>query len=519
MADINKKYFCISEKPVLKRPVSKILKNILLLLVGITVINFDLSAQEDGTLDLPDIYIWGEDRSIMPEIGIRDMYLFPYLNKASFMEDLKLKDPEKARPGDEDYKELVRTKFYGGAGTQSEYSVRIIHENNVRGDWFYNFNLMGNRKHFEEQEDYDDFRAGVHMGKNYSFGKFTVGAKGLVGETDFKRNLGRMNGEFELESEKLELNSGFVLDGADIDDDASGEYKLYVKSGFPVADNCWLRGDYDINIFDVEDDDENWHELRITYLNDIFRDFSFSTYAGYRSDYGDNFTYGIRFSGELFTVGYSVFYSMENNSIRLYDLAKAYPYIKVTDLYEPEERKIGGLALSRKLASDITGDLSLSYSEIEKFSAIFYMPNSVFFDNLEEDVDDFEISVGVQNNFASLRGVTGTGDDLPNAFNEVVLEFFPEFYFNQKKRMTIYSSLSYIDEYEIWSDVMGAVKTTIDGFVSWNAEAAVEINKDVILKAGVENILAQETLFPGGFFEEKPRIYAMVLLGHTWKKR
>jgi hypothetical protein len=117
-----------------------------LLISGLMVLGcVDLlrSAEDKGSLDLPDIFIWGEDRSELPGIGEEDVFLLPYIKKTDYLEPLRLRDPLKLHPSDEYLLKSYGYGVQGGVGIKGEYLYRAVGEYFEREKMFGDIDVMG----------------------------------------------------------------------------------------------------------------------------------------------------------------------------------------------------------------------------------------------------------------------------------------------------------------------------------------------------------------------------------------
>ncbi|MCK4778346.1 MAG: hypothetical protein KAS39_08185, partial [Actinomycetia bacterium] len=325
-----------------------------------------VSAQEQGALDLPDIYIYGQDRSELPGIGERDMFLKPELRKSAYLAPVKLDDPLKVTPKDEPLLSVSGYRFEGGWGSPGgEYVLRGSHGYYEKNKLFYDVDFMGNKK-FVENEDfnYKDFRAAANGGKYYRNWNWQGGAQGIISESFFNKNIWKVDGDFWADIGNLTLTPVFDLDFVHLNEVPGREYEVGIWAKKPILSHQWFEAGVIFNRLEVDSDLRHWAQVDFKYINMMFRDFSVTLDAGYRGIFGDRFIYGIRASGDLLSTGYTVYLQNRNVDADLFGINKIYPYLQIQDLYNPEAVFSTGFDLLWNFPDIVSVGFSFDYSGI-----------------------------------------------------------------------------------------------------------------------------------------------------------
>lgn len=483
------------------------------------IISVGFSAEKGG-LDLPDIFVWGEDRSQVPGIGKKDMFLSPYLRKSNFLSPLRVKDPLKINPKDDYSTGVSGLKIYSALGSFGEYVLRITKAKYVKGNWFYDCDVMGNKKYIRAHGfNYNDIRGSLNIGKNYGFWGWKGGASGIASETRFKKDIWRADAGFFIDAGKISFSPEFAVKAADIEHKKAVEYNLNFKIKAPLFYNQWIMTGLGVNEFGYDRNSKNWSQVSLSYLNTLFRDFSFLINIGYRNKSGEKITYGSRLTGELMDTGYSIYYEKKNLNRDMYLLCKTYPYLMLKDIYETEIRNTLGFKLNKDFEDIAQLNLDFNYNRIKDYLALVDSSSGLFPDNLNERVDITQLKASLKRDWVTAGGIfRKSSADIPYLFSELEVSVSPEIYITGKKPFRCYTSLNYIYGHKTWKDIQGKEKTDVKPYLLWNMEISYEITMLLNLRTGVENLLSRKVLVPGGFYENEPKFYFMVTLGYSEKK-
>ncbi len=470
----------------------------------------------EGVLELEDIFVWGEDRSQLPGLEKKDMFFLPHIRKFNFIKHLRIKNPLKLNPLDNCYTGISGLRIQSGLGSFGEYVLRITKGGHVKDSWFYDCDVMGNRKFIENQDfNYSDLRGSFNIGKSYRVWGWKAATEGIASEAQLEKDIYRVNAEVFINAGKFSFSPEFTVKGAGIDGEKGKEYNCLVSAKAPLSYNQWIVAGLGINEFGLNNKSKNWSEVQLSYINTLFRDFSFLVNTGYRNKFGGKITFGSRLTGKILDTGYSVYFEKKNLNRDLYVLCKTYPYLRFSGIYETETRNTFGFKVIRDLKDIALLNLDFNYSSIKDYLTMINSGDRLFPVNLNKKVDLSEIEISLKRKWVTLSSIyRNSSVSIPYSYSELKISISPEIYL-----FRFYSSFDYVGSHNIWEDRKGDVITDVEPYCLWNIEFSYDISERVNLKAGVENLLGEKVLLRGGFYENEPKIYIMAVFGIKESKK
>ncbi|MFC2061651.1 hypothetical protein ACFLUV_03990 [Elusimicrobiota bacterium] len=493
----------------------------LLLLLLLLAVSSSLWGQNEGDLDLPDVFIWGEDRSELYGIGEKGLYLFPYLKKGNFMRSGPGYE-DRTIPGDWRYKFFSILNISAGAGTSGEYLFRATQGKVARKSWFFDYDIDGSKKNLEDETfDHEELKGIFSLGKIYEKWNWQCGARGISSDSLFERNLWKVDADIFADIGKFSLKPEVFLTQADINSRDARECGAGLKFRGPVLFNHWIICEGDINSIEIEDEEKDWTEFSIKYLNTEFRDFSFMIDAGYRSAPVEGASYGGRISGDILNTGYSVFAGRSYIDTGLYLLHNKYQFLCLYPGIVPDaevEDKIG-ISLNRNISDYFNLSLDLAYKNSKNHLLLVNDPFGLIAVSMDDTIGITEASLGLEKDIVKVTYYNRyCKEPLPYFYDQVTVSVITPVDLIRGIPLELSSSVNYITGHELWRDTGGAVKEDVDPFISFNIETRYDLNSFMDLRIGGENLLGQDIVPEGGYMESEPEIYIILNIGYKDKK-
>lgn len=487
-----------------------------LFLISVTA---DIYGKQKGQLDLPDIFIWGKDRSELPGLTDKDFFQSPYLNKMNFLSPLELEFPRRTGPADQPYDVFSGLDIYGGWGSLDEYVFRATQEKLIRNDWFFGYDVSGDKRNIEEQKfDYTDVKGFFNIGKIYDNWNMNCSLQGISSDSLFDRNIWKADASALLEVKKISIRPGLFLEKARIDKGEGGYSSFNMKLRAPVFFNNWVIAYGDINRLEIQKKSKRWSEFNIRYLNTVFRDFSFGIDAGYRSSFGRSATFGGLVSGDVFNTGYSVFIRRINFDWDLFLLYNKYPFLKIDGIYKAENRNILGFNLTRNVKELFEAEFGMSYLEVKNRLILVNEPLGLIPYNIEDKVNILESTIKVSRKWIYISySYNYSKTALPYFYSKAAMGVSPAIFITAQSPLKLELNLSYIPEHEFWKNKGGTQTEIAESFVNLNIEARYKINQFLGVRAGGENLLGQKILPDGDYIESRRKFYIIINLGFNEK--
>ncbi|MFC2091900.1 hypothetical protein ACFLTD_03920 [Elusimicrobiota bacterium] len=474
-----------------------------------------------GSLDLPDIFVWGEDKSVLPGIGENDRFFYPYLNRSSFLPPITIADPDKLNPKEEPVYSLSGLKAYAGYGAEDEYLLRVLQGKCIRDNWYYHYDIMGNKRAAEGMDfDYRDTRAGFDLGKKYSIFTWYGGVSGMTSETDFEKDIWKGDAGCSVSVLKTELNTDLALKSMRASGITGEQMRLGFDTRIPFLYSDYFIPNISISKISVEKAQTEYSEFELKYVNTLFRDFSLTADIGYRNRFGNRFVGGCRVTGMFIDYGYSVYFKRGNRDMDLYRLNVDYPYLRIEDLFEPQKYDSFGMSFSRKIPRIARANLDFKISRTQDHIAVINSDNGLFLHNIPKEVDIAQLSASLEREWVSVSVVLREyARDIPYDYSELRFNMFPELRIFPGFPVKIRSDLSYITKHDTWRDTEGELTTRVDPYFLWNMEVLYKLTDILSIKVGGENLLQNKVLLPGWFQEDELKLYMFIVLSINENKK
>lgn len=476
------------------------------------------SAADKGKLDLPDILVWGEDRSELPGLGGKDMFFLPYLARSSYLDPLALKNPFKTYPGEDYYVSRSGLKALAGYGMPDEHILRVTWARYTMDNWSYDVDMLNSSESFSSPSvNYDSTAARFNLGRRHRFLRWRLGGRAALSDFGPERNMWRADGRAFSSFYNVAIEPYFEVAGAGNDSSDSHDHNMGLRLKTPVRYNQWVSASVDLSGQDISGSERTWSESSFSYTNMLFLDFSFMLAAGYRSRYGEDVFYSGRITGEILHTGYSVFIRSESGHKDIFTLSNMYPMLLIENMYDSQWETSAGISVARSLGN--AGELggSISITDIKDGIYTVSMASYTALANFSGTDRRSEAALTWNKDFISARMLmTGSSEDLPGLPSRLEVSLNPKLGVGLEKKIDTLVTFKYFSKYDIWYDSAGIFSDTADPFISLDAVCSYDITENIKISAGLQNILANETRIPGSFYSDEQKIYFTV--GYGLKK-
>jgi hypothetical protein len=468
----------------------------------------DVFCQDKGELDLGDIFVWGEDKSALPGIGERDRFLYPYLSKSGFLNPLGPDYPEKKTPG-EYYPGGSGTSIRAGAGSFNEYFLEASRSAyNPRG-WFYGIQARGVRETIQDK-DFDFKGAGgtLEVGRNYSLWNWRIGGAGVWNDSSVTGNIRKAEAEITGDLLGIYVNPYGNIKRGLTEDFSAGEYDAGIDVQFPVIHRHLISVGTRLGSLEIQEKEIKRNRIILSYLNTLFRDFSFSFDLGYRDL--EHIISAAMITGEFLDTGYRIYYESVFNDRDIFILYREFPFLVFNEVFEPEEKNTLGFGVNKDLnifEARINGGLS----NVENYLAVIGGPEDLSVYNLKRDINIFELSAGIRKGGIGIDYTFRNSDEpLPYFCDELRLSLVTDLFNIKERPLGIISALNFISGFDVWDDTVPNTKQEIEHYINWDMEFRYNLSGSAGISIGAQNLLGQEIVPPGRYRDSKTKYYAVV---------
>ncbi len=495
-------------------------RKIVYIVFCITFLSRSAFALEKGTLDLPDILVWGEDRSELPGLDERDIFSSPYLKKYNFVDPLRIDDPAKINPKDYYYHKMSGLKIISGFGSKWDYILRLIHGKNDKNKLFYDYDVLGYKKDIENNNfDYSNLVGRINIGGDFENWGVKGGFSGVTEDSEFERSLYRAEIDGFLSFDRLIVNPIILYDDVKVEDREGRELNFLIKARTSILYDQWITTELVLNDSEFDATGRAFSEIKVLYINSLFRDFSFAVNGGYRNVSENGITYGGRITGNIADTDYTLYFERDNVDRDLFFLLRSYPYLRLASMYDTELRSVLGCVVSKNLMGFVKLGVDVKYQSIENYLLLLDTANGLFPGNCSRETNISEAKIALEKNwFAAEAVLRNPNRDISYVFNEFKLLLSPEICLTGNKKFNLETVAKYVDAHCVLNDVDGISKTEIDEYWQLNMGVSCMLMQDLFLKFGGENLLSSKVIVPGGFCEETPRYYIVAELGFLKRK-
>ncbi|MFH1414791.1 MAG: hypothetical protein ABIH89_01730 [Elusimicrobiota bacterium] len=475
--------------------------------------------QKKGDLDLPDIFVWGKDRSDLPGIGEQGSYFQPYLRKSNFIDELRIENPLSINPKYIFRNRISGLRLYGALGTFGDYLMGLNHSRYTRDSWFYNYGLKKNRHYLENTDPDHELMSGhISLGKYSNRWGWIGGAEGSGAESDFKKNIWRAGGECFFRAGKVSLNPQVSVKGASIEGKSAEETSMLLEAETALFPNHSIAAGFEIDALSIEDEDRKSIKLGFDYVNSVYRDFNVLLNLGYYPEEAET-VFGGRITGCLAALGYTLYYTRRNINPDLYIMYDKYPYLKLPDMYAAELNRTLGLEATRHIGSGMYIGAGLSFSRVTDQLIFINAPGDIYPLNLEEEADVTCFSVKLKRGYLEVNHTrTGSSIDVPYLGSNTVLTLSPVLKIKEDRELELRLTVDLKEGFEIWHDESGTSRTEVDPFLLLDAEMTYALNDSFEFRIGARNLLGSKKYDKCGYYEKEPRVFMLICMGYGSKR-
>ncbi|MBN2407841.1 MAG: hypothetical protein JXJ19_09095 [Elusimicrobia bacterium] len=492
---------------------------VLILLLAVLPVG-RVTGQDGGDLDLPDVFIWGEDLSILPGLDRDRLFMSPNLRKSNFMGPLQLGYSDKLNPYGDRYGIFSGLDVTAGWGTFDDYILRASQERLIKNNWYYNYALSASRDHIEdEDEDYSGVAGAASVGKQYDKARFSGGAKGISSEAFSRRKIYNVNADVLLDVLGVTADPGFFHTSGEIGSGDTSQTEASLRLSRPVFSNQWMMLEGVYGEYGLYGGSEDWTEGGISYVNSVFRDFSFKVSLGRSSLSGGRFLYAVKAAGDYQDTGYSVFLEEKDQAHDIFSLYSMYPFLELGSAFRPEERLVTGLGLARTLVQNIRADIVVRYSSIDDYMTIIDSEEGHFALSLEEKTGLLEAFAVLSLKKAYMEYSYSDADKkLPYIYNKVSAGYVLDLLASGAHPVEIDVSLEYITDHDLWKNPEGTEREKVDAFADGTLGIKVKITDVINFMMEGRNLFSRDIMPRAGYPWHEPRYMAMLNFGFNSRR-
>ncbi|MGM0440975.1 MAG: hypothetical protein ACQEQC_00950 [Elusimicrobiota bacterium] len=466
-------------------------------------------AADDVSLDLEDLYVWGEDRADVIGLYESEKLPAPYLNKDQFIPRYTVPYPEKL---DAKYDFLNRRKALllgGGYGINGEYYFNAAGNNFNFGNWAYNYQITARNNSFiKGKYDNSSRRGSFSATRDWETTKLTAGFDGMTSRSNFDKNLFKLYSNAQTEWRTVSLSPRLSYTGFKIDGVPADEFNASVDSDYPLKYNQWLYLKGDIFRIAVDKNTKWGTDVKTGYINTLFKDFSFRLWAGFNNFFNSEITGGGRISGSISSTSYSFYLKREVSRSNIYTLHNKYPQLLLNGIREFETNNALGFSLSRKIYDNVSANLETEYKTVDNYLTFYRTGDGYFPVNLDKNQKILRNKLSLKLPHTNMGYIyRDSPDKLPYLYNSFFAEVENKVYFDNLLGRVF---VKYTGEHDRWLNSGGTDSEPVSSFVDVNLELIYNLNKNMRIRGGAQNIFSESVVPPVSFEESKARMYIIL---------
>jgi len=467
-----------------------------------------------GELDLPDIFVWGEDRSELPGVEKQDIFLSPYLRKYNYISPLNLADPDKIGPWAFPGYAGSSLRLTAGRGAYDEYLFSVAHSGRAARKWFWNANINSRREYLNELiQEYSETGGLLSLGLNAGVISGQVSGEYLQADYFREKSLWKTRTDLRFRKGIVSVSPFFSYSDADVSENKGDETEAGLSSEFIIHYNHRLTAYADYLKTDINGEN-TMSRVKAGYINSVFRDFTFLAEGGAAFGDSDNSIYRFLLSGDLYDTGYAIYTYRDYNNKNLFNLFRDYSFLQPNSVYNPERQTVTGAKLIKNFDKAGEVDLSAEYSVFKDKLVIIDFAEGSAPVNMKEEVKELTVKAGIEKDWVKAEYIYRSSDKkYPYLYNEFVLGASKEL--GILKGLRADAQLSHVSGHETWAAANAEGLQKVEPYLRFDAELSYRFGSGLELKAGGENLFSQEVSYPAGFRKEDPRYYAILSIGFS----
>ncbi|GEM_PF-5645194 len=468
----------------------------------------------DGELDLPSVYVWGEDRSDIPGVETEDVFVFPHLRKSDFLQPLSLKLPQRQRPF-KFFEGGAGLRLIAGAGNYDEYFLRVINKLDSRDGWFYTCDVSGTRQRIDSKGDHRSVVKGVlEAGENRRFYRWSAKARGQTEDFHLSRELLNLGGDISWQPGRFDMSAGGGYTRVGVESYDSNEVRLSGSARYSPFYGNRLSLEFSSGRLQYDEESRQWVRPDLKYTNTALRNLSFSARMGYR----DGLLWQASVSGEVLPAGWKIYARRDIKDRELYGIYENKNTLKPVSMPEAQKEDVYGVRIAGDLPGGISAYTDLNYAVVENPLTIVKSGEYGQLFNMSEERDILSLKARAEKGFFSCGAkLRNAGKEMPYIYNKFYAGFSPAFNI-AGRRVKINTRANYFSEHEAWLDKQGNESQDIEPYVSLDIELSVHLNSYFDITIGGENLLNEDILPQGRYGMSDPRYYILVGIGYRQLK-
>ena len=298
------------------------------------------SPSRGGELDLGEVFIWGQDRSVLPGLEEEGLFLYPHLSKSAFLPPLAPGFTGKSLPDAGLFPCGGRLLLRGGAGSPGGYILDISQSRFSTPGGYYYWQAGGKQDNIDGYSgDLSRVSIRAGAGRAGSALDWESAASWDASSHFFDRTAWKAGGGILGEGPGFTASAEGFASG--VNADTSGYSAAVTLEGSGVFFyRHRLIAEIEAGRTGMDDESRNWMRPYLTYVNTTFSGFSFEAGAGGGS--GGRYCWHFSVSGELPRVGFRLFALREEREPELYPFFESFRLLSPGDLFDAPVRSAWG---------------------------------------------------------------------------------------------------------------------------------------------------------------------------------
>lgn len=440
---------------------------------------------EASEIDLGEVFIWGDDRSVIPGLADKEFFLYPILEKDAFLDPDRRKRIVPPYLSKRLYPECPSMTLLAGLRSSDGYLLRLSGYICPGAVSYFGGYISGSRTSVDSSDRYMDrinFQAEyIASAPNLDY---ATGLRGGFAGFERDRYIWETSGRVSYDFGFIDAIGSLKVSGIHSDNSAiTGKLGIEASRRFFYYHDLAMR--LNVSFLEVKGDSRSYLRPEISYLNNMYRDLFISAGIGGGSSGNMDWNFGL--SGVFFQTGAQFEIGRASDEMDIYNIYDKYLLLKPDKLYElPETFYYGGRLTRNEFGTDLS--VAIRTAETQSRMIIIKSPGGAHLETLTGTSRTTAIKFSAERDALSLTA------RLP-----LNLESIPEesLLIEAEYRLLLGGiragiSAAYKESSEVWLDSSGSVRKKAPAYFRGDLDLEYPVSDRLKLRIGGKNIFSTE---------------------------
>ncbi|NLB35237.1 MAG: hypothetical protein GX817_05425 [Elusimicrobia bacterium] len=459
---------------------------------------FPASAAQE--IDLGEVFIWGDDRSVIPGLAERLFFIYPSLDKDAFLDPARRRKYERSRPLKRIYPKCPSLSLLAGFDSSSGYQLRLSGCTCPCEDSYLGGFISSERESSDLSNDkFNDLSLRIDGRRRLGDFQFALGGRGDFTGYDKKRKIWEGSGGVVYEPGFMTAYFSMKLAGASEEKSAvSGDFSFKASKRFFYYHNLSLN--FDGYLLSIDSKSREALSTFISYTNNMYSNIFFS--AGLGRGLSKNLEWETALSGKFFGAGLVLEAGRKTREKDFYNLYASIPFLVPDALYPLEEVFYSEGRISYEILKTAFS-CGLRYEEVEDRTILVKSLNTASLASLAGRTRTSNILLAAERENLSMRAsIPIKSRDLPEEVFTVEAT-----YETPPGKLRADLSARYEDLRYLWLNSSGTLTDKAPSYLGLNGGLTYLMSDSLTVRGGVKNFLSSEIIKSGYLSQKNPRYF------------